>query len=324
MNSVAQPIRKDVEELHATAIRLVHVRAEVWRGIAETNRQIQAVEKETKRLKTEFDEITARADVAGFTNAVGVLLRQQRTALPDISALKWQLYDRQTKLSDVHIKRIEYQNERSLISDVETIVDQKLNEIGPAQSDIQRESVASDLRRVLQTHGRYLTAAINDHASYLERLATLDTRQRILLTQTEFQSSYIAERILWVRSAAPITTGTISESSATVSWIINEAHTVWQRVFSDAESHSVIWLLAATAFTILIIQRNHLRVRLREQGQQAARRSTVSLRPTMVALVITIVVGGHWGRKQRIRQRRMRHPLHSKKRPKRCSTATCN
>lgn len=287
VQDLAKPLARDLVDL---AGELVQKRATLSDKIAGALASIQKIEKDTARLESEFSEITERAEVAGFTNAVGVLLRKQRTALPSLGDLKAAVRELQTTISDAHVDRIEFQNQRATVSDVETSVESLVTARGKELDEDQQRELGNDFRRILQARGRYLDGVIQDLSSYLDRLATLDTRQRALIAQTEQQAAYIAEHILWVRSTRGIDWKTVQEAGAASGWLLQQFQSLGASVATDVSDNRLAWITAGLILAGFFFVQHRARQRLRPVAELAAKRNTVSMKPTLRGLAITFLL----------------------------------
>lgn len=287
----ARPIAEEVREL---ANNLVAVRTSLTRDIATASRKITQLEKQTERLSTEFDKITARTEVAGLTNSVGVLLQKLNSSLPNQRNLSTDIADRQALISDVHIDRIEYQNQRSEVSDVEDLAERYASREVNGTSENERRELRDEFRKLLQMKGRLLDGVISDLSSYLDRLATLDANQRTLLDQTVKQADYIAEHVLWVRSTTPVNTAFARQLPVALTRLKNELAESGQLLLNDAFGRPQLWLLAVLAGISLLVGRQKFVTRIRDCGHAAQRKYTTTMRPSFAAIWLTAMVAFVW------------------------------
>lgn len=292
--AATEPAQLTAEALLQLAEDLVQVRKKLSEDITATNATIAQVEDQTKRLKAEFEEITERAKVAGLTNSVGVLLRKQNSMLPDERRLERDTAERQATISATHIQRIEYQNQRSAVADVEDLAERLSNEQGQGLSDDNRRLLRNELRILLQARGRYLDGVIADLGSYLDRLAALDARQRLLLQQTQQQSVYIAEQILWVQSTTAIDTNIGLQLAESFGQLRQDAGDTGDQLLADMMEQPQLWLTALVAAGLLLAWRKRLREGIRGAGEEALKSITVRMQPTVTALSLTVLVSAIW------------------------------
>lgn len=291
---VPPPARAIADEVLSLAERLVAVRKELARQLAATDTAIEGIEQQTNRLKQDFEELKNRAEAAGFTNAVGILLQERRSKLPDLREQRREIEQRQDTISDVHLQRIEYQNERSSLADIESLAEERASQIGRSLDERDLRDLQDAVRRLLQAKGRYLDGVIQDLSSYLDKLARLDASQRALVRETEIQADYIAEHILWVQTTTPIGLNTPGEAAATFHWITVNLPDLGTTLFADAYDNVGLYGFSLAALCLFLLVQGKLRQRLRQAGEQASRRITTSFQPTWVALGLTLILSVIW------------------------------
>ncbi len=289
IEQVHPAVRTLAEEVATSARELVDVRWKLARQITEAATAGEGIDRETARLHAEFRELKERAERAGFTNALGMLLRQQRSTLPDLRSLNATIGQRQTELSNLHLKRIELENQRSSALDLESLVEETTAALSRAAPD-DRERIAEDVRRVLEAKRRYLAAAIQDVNSALDRLATLDAKQRELANVTHEQADFISEHILWVRSAVRLGPNSLGDLTHSLAWFAGGLRGTGRLLGDDVGAHFAFYGLAALLFVGLLLRQRHFRERLQEAGVLAARRTATSMGPTWQAIGYTMII----------------------------------
>ncbi len=281
-----RPIAKGVAEL---AHELVDVRQKMVRQISEAVLASERIDKETARLNGEFNALKERADRTGFTNALGVLLRQQRSTLPDVHALNAEIHQRQMELSNLHLKRIELENQRSSSIDLESMVQETTDDLSRSVPD-DRERIAEDVRHVLDAKRRYLAAAIQDANSVLDQLATLDAKQRELASVTHEQADYISEHILWVRSAVRLDFKSVNDILTSFEWFTDGMRATSRRLGEDIRANLVIYGLTILLLVGLLLRQGRFRKSLEAAGILASRRTATSMGPTWHAIGYTLLI----------------------------------
>ncbi len=288
----------DVQPLATELVKLAKslrpIRSAISTEITETYAEIERAEREALRLRREFEEIQQRAEAAGFTNAVGMLLRKQRSALPDPDQLDRRIREVEDRLSQVHLDRIQYQKQRSELTDVESQVDAWLRRVAAGVAPEDRDAIAAEARKVLLARSRYLDGVLRDLSSLLDRLATLDSTLRAMEAQTGEQSAFIAQHILWVRSTTPLSLETLDDIRRTVGWILSQLDPLGRALYADMQRNRLPWGLVIAICAMLLGLHHRLGKELRLAAQRASRRVTTSLEPTLRAVVITALLASVW------------------------------
>lgn len=286
VHAEVKPIAINVADL---AKSLVSERRALAAKIRSTEEATAQVEIERTRLKREFDELTVRAQLAGFTNSVGLLLRKQRSSLPNLESLNLRISARQEEIGATHINRIGYQHDRPMADELEHQIEQFMAK-QQGLSEFESEQREIDIRDTLMGRSEYLDGIIGDLSSLIDRLARLDSEERALLRQTKEQSTYIAEHILWVRGTTPVTMTTVTDTWTAWKWVTRSVGSALSQLWSDAKQMSIAWI----AFVIFLIAGSVYWIRAKRLlialGQTAARRRTTSMKPTIQAAGLTFAL----------------------------------
>lgn len=290
VDPAVRPLANEVAEI---AEQLVPIRAAFSQKIVDTAASIEDVDRSVARFKARFEELLDRAEKIGFTNAVGLMLRQHRTDLPNPKSIRDVLNKRQIELSKVHMQRIEFRNQRIPGAELEAILDETTKELVKNRED-DRERISRDVRAVIQSRRRYLSAAIQDSEKVLDQLSILDTKQRILLEQIDEQESFIAEHILWVKSAPRFGIADLSKVSSDLKWVAVGFVTAGEELLVDARSNSSLYGFCFLVFFILLFMQSKLRSRLSAAGILAAKRNAVLMAPTWNACGLTLLIATFW------------------------------
>lgn len=201
------------------------------------------------RLRIEAKNIRERVEAAGLTNAIGLMLRRQRASLPDVDTLERQARERKAEISQAQLEWIKYRDDRNSLDDIDATVAELL----AGRSDLQepqRKEVAVALRRQLEIRKKYLESLQNEYNVYSGRLVQLDAINQLLLGETQKYLQYIDERVLWTRSASPISVHDLPAAMSALAWLTNPAE--WTNIGKALVTH-VNGHPLPTAGTVLLL-----------------------------------------------------------------------
>ncbi|MFT5291716.1 MAG: potassium efflux system protein, partial [Planctomycetota bacterium] len=229
-----------------------------------------------------------RVDVAGLTDAVGILLRKHKTDLPRVRDLKRRAVERKDNFATLQLARIDLEDLEERLKTEADIVATALENV--AEADKARAK--DEARDLFRSHRRVAALVIQDVDRQFRQLLDLEqTELQLLSTSSEF-GGYINERILWVRSGKPLWSADLVDSKKGIAWLLNPPN--WQAAGStlwrDARRSPIWYLLAAALLGGLVSMRRLLRRRLLSAGEEAAIRSCRSLGPTIKALGFTLLL----------------------------------
>ena len=307
--AVGDARRKEAEQQTREARTAAAAAEPAVRRLAERN---QRLAEDRKRLAEQIEEVTALAEsvaqlleevadkhrgvlekekAAGLTNAIGQLLRKQRGELPDLRPLRRENGKRQEEIARVQLTLFDLEDRRRELADIDEQIKLAMEEQGPANSASDR-----DLRALLETERDYLDSLIADFDAYFNRLVALDAAERKLIHETEQLAAYIDERVLWIRSAAVLSTEDVERSWHAMGWLVQEDH--WRAVLSELWR---LWSDAPFAGGCLILllggiiaASRRLRHSVTQAGKRANRLYMPSVLPTFHSIAATALLATGW------------------------------
>ena len=258
--------------------------------LEKTRHRWEQTEKTLTALQDQFKRTKEKVDAAGLTTAIGLLLRKQRDALPDVRAQRESVAKRQEEIREIRGELLELDDQRSELADLDGRVEKELDALGPEKRELDREELKKAIREALQTKKEYLDALIGDTNSYFDRLIELDMAQRRLIEETEAYQEYADERVLWIRSTLTIGVDDFRKTAAGARRLVDPI--AWRNLLRDVGSE--IWKnkLATAAAVLLLIIVLYAGRRTKRQlvliGEKAARSTCCRALPTFEALLLTL------------------------------------
>jgi potassium efflux system protein len=257
-------------------------------SLERTQEKIDQATELRDSLENEFRELQKRAELAGFSQAIGVLLRLQRNRIPDSAPYAARAHERADAISDINLRLIEWESERDQIVDTDEAVERELATVTTALNEFEKAAIAFQLRQMLAQSKQLLSKAIEEVGrQYLDRLVTLDSLERELTAVTGSQATYIAEHVLWVRSAEPV--GMLAVRNAWDGSVKMLTQPFWEDAYrqlaGDIVQQPVMWAAFALLFIWLLFVRERLRTAIRDDGQAAARSNCTTIQPTLRAIL---------------------------------------
>ena len=266
--------------------KLVRRTQEVQQCLAEARELGQNMQK---RLA----DVTKRAETAKYSPAIGIMLRSQRDQLPALGPYRYRMDNRPAEISQLGLDIYEWDAQRREVLHVDKAVEFARQEIEAAGAGAIHEEVAAELRRVLEARADILADLYNNADDCLSRLVELDAAELSVITTTEELRSFIAEHVLWVRSAPSLS---LSEIKLAInSWqgwegSIEQAQVLRETLLADVRRNPLWWSFAGLMPVIVVIGRNRVRNELRSCGEAAVKPTAILFRPTVDASLATILM----------------------------------
>lgn len=289
----AHPAIRQLAERNAA---LAATRKELAERIVKTTQQLEKTQEKLAALKDRFKRAREKVEAVGLTNAIGLLLRKQREALPNLRVHRRNIGDRQTDIREGQLALLQLGDRRAELANFEAYVQSVLHDLERSEGKTRREQLEPAVREALQTEKEYLDAVIADHNMYFDKLVDLDNVERQLIDESEQCARYVDERVLWIASGSPFDASDVRYAGEALWWIAGPAAwgEVGRTLLSDAARNPALPALAAFVFGLLLYWRHRFLLRVQQIGEQAARGSFHSFLPTVEALLLTGLIAAVW------------------------------
>ena len=228
----------------------------------------------------------------------GRLLRLQRAKLPTIRSLSSSLEQNIRNSTNIQFERFKLQDELATIpSDLRSYaskIAKKIaeNDVTTADALTEKNITAEDIVNLLTQYRENLTSAIRDSGSYIDEIIKSNTATRQAIAQVRSYSLFIDERLLWISSAPVVAASDFQVEADSIKSFFSRDH--FQKWF-DATAASIrkqylYWILIVFVIGVLLIRRKRHGIALAAFGDDASRRTCVSIKPTFKALLITLLL----------------------------------
>jgi potassium efflux system protein len=291
----AQEAQRQAADKHALvqdlARRNAELSGELTALIGELDRLAGAqeeFEEQTSRIVEAFRSARQRLAAAGMTQTLGQVLIDQRNRLPDLRSYRKAAAERERATTEANLQQIRNNEEQRRLRDVDSYVEELMT------GQVTREeyaSVQTELRALAEQRRVLLEQASESDETYLRVLGDLDYASSHLMEVAKSYDDFLAERLLWVRSALPVSPATLRDLPTAVLWAIHPAN--WLevvKVLSHEASHSVKFWFLLLIVAVLRWKAHAMRRRIRASAEQLRRIRTDSIRYTLQALGLTLLV----------------------------------
>ncbi len=217
---------------------------------------LNQIKKLLETTKNNYEDIQTRLQTAGITHGIGVLLRKQRTEIPDLRLHKGNINSRQSDISDAQLEWFDYKGQRSNLSDIESVVQASLATLTDATEAVRNE-LTPRIQTILNTRKNYLESLINDYDDYIDTLINLDIAERNLIEQASELKEYIDKHILWIRSASIPGVSDTGDFIKALSWMCDYQgwRTVLGSFWDDYNQNFSAYLFGFFIYILLIYGR---------------------------------------------------------------------
>ncbi len=258
--------------------------------------ELERVEHQLTLVQADFSRTRARVVAIGYSQVIGYFLRTKRTELPDVARGRSQRRARQREVREVQFDRAELDDERERLEldlrDEVTRALERLPEV-PQADDVETRRAIEEL---LQNSLPLLDALIDDHDRYFRLLVDIDDREGRLEEVVRDYDAFIVERILWTPGADPLGPDNLAPAGRAFAWLLDPDE--WRDLLRVMGAEASERRLALAGFLALLLAiglpRRLFRRRLTEAATHVRQLHSYSIRPTLSALRLTVLLALFW------------------------------
>lgn len=265
---------------------------EIATKIAESGNQLQQVQQLADNLEVEYQRIQQQVENSGFSEATGRLLRDQRAQLPGVAKWSRSIRARQPESRNVRFEIYTYQGQWSELASMDEAVKRELDQLDVSPTP----KIEIEVKDLLENRRAVLQKLVDDHQEYSKLLLNLDIgEQRLIDTARQFRE-LIDSHVLWIPSAAPISTNDLAPAGDGLAWLTRGKN--WRSfatdIVSDVRTKPLVWIAFAAAFLYGFRLQRQLRKEVAALGREAKKRRPTSLVPMARSSLCTLVIASFW------------------------------
>ncbi|MBX3411926.1 MAG: mechanosensitive ion channel [Pirellulales bacterium] len=303
-STAAARVRDDATKALAEENKaLAALRIQLPEQIRALQQKVDSLDHSLKELKSRAERDRGKVDDAGLTEPIRSLLSRRRRELErDRIDLERDLLHGQTraplwrKLVAAQEQLFALEDQAEALDELDDAVDELLQSPAFAANTTPREELRNNVRTLLANQSTILTSLIPDYREYYEALIDVDTKQQLLREQQAEYSDWIDGLMLWIRSTEVAHAGTLQDAVACLSKLRDPQD--WKAAAEVAEGvlriHPLSAGLGVLVMFAVVLARDKLRKRMRQQGEIAARRNCAVFGPTLESLAATIISAAMW------------------------------
>jgi potassium efflux system protein len=267
--------------------------AEITASLADLAKRLDGLgalgtklEDEQKRLEEEYRGAQRRIEVAGVSRVLGQVMSDRRSQLPDLRGLRKAIAEREDEIAEVTLNLIRYREEERHLRNL----DRFMLDLGAEHPAVLSDPVRTELKSLLEQRKSLLEKATTAQDTYLRKLADVNSSAQQLMGVVEDYDSFLAEHLLWVRSALPVGLDTLHALPSALAWLLDPegwGDLLFLLAYELARSpQSWLGLLIVLA---LLVRSAAIRRALRATAEPLRRVRTDSFRYTLEAIGLTLL-----------------------------------
>ncbi|CDI02259.1 putative MscS Mechanosensitive ion channel [Candidatus Competibacter denitrificans Run_A_D11] len=246
-DAAAKPaaIRDAAQENAAISQKLKEV---VQHGNEISDRQAQ-FDRRLADLTERVGGIKQQLGIAGFSDAIGPVLLQERRNLPDVRQYLRNASERQQQIVQARLDQYQATERLRRVRSVEEELKQLTASAETGWSDAQRDAIQVELRTLLADRQQLLEKLAAGYANLISQLVAADDSQRKLSDQAGQYGALLDRYLLWVRSSSPLNIEWLQGLGRALEWSLTPTHW-WEagkNALQSAQNQPLPLALAALA-----------------------------------------------------------------------------
>ena len=264
--------------------------------IDEVRGKLSRVEEHLAKLDADFQRLVRKVEATGLNDSVGLLLRKQRSEVPDVGKYRRFIRMRQELISAVQVEQIERRQQRRKLAGIDQIIEQAMTQVDASVSDEDRARIEVVLRDLLQTKREYLDLLIGEYETYFQKLVDFDARQQELIEKTKGLLLYIDERVLWIPSGEAVRPTLLADGLDGLAWLLSPrfAAQLLRALGSVAIGAPLLNALIVLLIILSVPLKRRLRIRLASLAEETRKPTCTRDGPTWEAFGLTLLLAPWW------------------------------
>jgi potassium-dependent mechanosensitive channel len=282
-----------VAPLLADTLALQEAAREIKSNAASAAGERDRLERQAERLGLILDDVRQRFELAGQTEEIGRLLRQQRGLLPDDVTLEDRLRIARRRAREAKLQELDYQARQSDLPPEDEAVSRVLASV---PKDRRTSETSAYVRAEVEKRAAALRQTIQAQQEYVPVLdGVVQQRTRVIETVAKVRE-FIDENLLWIRNAPAMGRQTPRALARAMTWL--GSPTQWSQAGKDLGSAAAAQPFISGAMAVLaiglLVGRGRIRRKLDNVSRMTEEDPPGSLSLLAQALGLTVVLGILW------------------------------
>ena len=257
------------------------------------NEQKAGIDAQAADIDEDFKNADKKIRLAELSPELGKLLREERrNLLTQIQhTLESETVQNETALTSLEQFKVEDHLKKltDIDAELQRVMKAQVNQKLPIE---QRMMIQAELRVLMNNQKDLLNKLYLADTTYLRTLGDFDFARQQMNTQANKFAVYLDERLLWVRSSAPIDLNFIADLYYSTQWLLSPIN--WVTAVKDLYNSLIKWpfltFIAALSLVGIVFCGQWLKLELTTIANQVEKISTDHFFHTLKALAYTLLL----------------------------------
>jgi len=250
------------------------------------NAKLSDVETERKRIEEDFQGAKQRLDAVGLSKALGQVLLDRRNQLPDLRQYEENIEARADEIAEATLRQIRYREEERQLRDL----DHYIHELTARDHAARQPPVRAQLIEALNQRKHLIGQALAIEEDYIRQLGEINyASEQVILVAANYDD-FLAERLLWVRSAPTVGLDTLVNLPSATAWLFStEGWSEIARALTERNRNAILFWLGVAVAALLFSRTSRLKRSIRALAEPLRRIRTDRIRFTLQAIGLSLL-----------------------------------
>jgi potassium efflux system protein len=283
---------------HALVQELAEKNAELTREleeIAASRRTVstsdESIDNDANRIEEYFRAAEVRLEIAGLSEILGAVLREQAQTFPNMRDLRKRISTVEDENAQAALRQMRHGQEYKSLRDLDDYIEASTAGLEAAEA----AEIGADIRQLAIVRKQLLDKALDLDRSYARSLEELATSYRRLMKTALEYDAFLAENLLWIRSAPMPNLETLKVIPGQLAMLFSPLR--WQevvRALPAGFAASPFALILLLVLGILLLRAQRFQVLLKADVMHVGRPSHDRFSYTLQALWMTLLLAAPW------------------------------
>lgn len=263
-------------------------RSESTRQATEEN---SAAQEQLDSLRRRFESARQKLEIVGLSPALGRFLQAEQRDLPESRDIAQASRLREERIADAGLRGLQLEEALEQWQSAAPRIDELLASVRPDRVAAVREGVES----VVRARGHLLRQLIAANSDYLRVLSELETTEQQSLQVIEAYRDFLSRNLLWLRNETPLTPAKLLALPSELVKVLGSPG--WADGLRVLGVHALVSPLKIVALVLVVVaawKRRALLDQLRGTARAVGRPSTDTMRSTLKAVALTLIMAVPW------------------------------
>jgi potassium-dependent mechanosensitive channel len=245
------------------------------------------------QIDNDYKSAEKKIGLAGLSPALGKILHNQRRNLLVQDPFTVQSETIQSETASTSLEQFKVEDKLKQLMDIDTGLKTLMNQqVDPQLPVSQRMMIQAEVRVLINNQKELLNKLSISYNAYLRALGDFDFACQQLLNLKSKFSTYLDEKLLWVKSSEAINTNFFPGLYHSVQWLLSPFN--WMKAIEDGiklvARNFFLSFVVLLCFALLLLGKNHAKQKIRLFSEKVEKIYTDNFNYTILEIAYTLML----------------------------------